>query len=425
MKSSKIVGKKKYSGRKIKKTRKGKIKRSGHKKSKRVVRSKKSIKKYHGGEITKTQMDNAQNVPPNTYCEVMICKDFLLPIVCSGKLKDINYIFSGMNGGAFQFICENNSIMTLKILYEHAHKVHGSLLYQDPTWPEIKRNYNLDLENEFSEVERFDSPYIMKGFSYFIFDGQNNRFRIYDSVGGRPRTINIPHEKLETGKYRCQTFDSQSYLPYFGGLILEFIQFQFNELSKPEYRNNELLKLYFQYVTGLKTINDAGYIHNDIKGDNLMFNNDANGLTAKIIDLGTAYNVNLSTKSYTPASREMCNEEDIVKLQQLTQTPPSQSTRSRTKEVKDEINKITQSYDLYCLSKTFLTTYGDKINPIFKRILELASHEDYKRRLDNNGVLTHLSVLLGESGIKTRSRSTKAPLPLIQRLTSAVGFDRH
>ena len=118
---------------------------------------------------------------------------------------------------------------------------------------------------------------------------------------------------------------------FFGGMILENVQYRFENLP-----NNYivLLSIFLQYIIGLKEINDKGYIHKDIKPDNLMYNYENEEYTAKIIDLGTVYNIITETESFTTASQGWMSGKDFLILQALTETPPLYQQEPTPKKIK-------------------------------------------------------------------------------------------
>ena len=66
---------------------------------------------------------------------------------------------------------------------------------------------------------------------------------------------------------------------------------------------------------------------------------------------------------------------DILILQALTETPPALSKRTNAEKNKIIIDSITNSYDLYSLSKSFLEQFDIDKKSIFYNILNEAIHE--------------------------------------------------
>ena len=302
-------------------------------------------------------------------------------------------LFAGSNGFAMKFKCSDN-IFTLKLHFEFAQAFSGPAALT----PEIIRNYEKKVKDEFSSINRFDSPYIMKAHKYFFIDNKSEpkSFNLYDNIEAVARRkvekISIEREDAEyLQKYPEWLGIKGGFLPYFGGLILENISNNFKDLPK---ENPILMEMFYQYVSGLKAINDAGFVHKDIKPDNLMYNDISGKLQAKIIDMGELYDLMNEKKPFTPASQELCNTKDVEVLQELTKLPPFEATRSRNAKTTSIINKINKSYDLFCLSSSFISLYGKVISEPFLEILKKATNEDYSKRIDNDGALELVSALI-------------------------------
>ena len=62
-----------------------------------------------------------------------------------------------------------------------------------------------------------------------------------------------------------------------------------------------------------------------------MYNYTNEEYTAKIIDLGTVYNIITEKASFTPASQGWMPGKDILILEALTETPPALSTAKKIK----------------------------------------------------------------------------------------------
>uniref|UniRef100_A0A6C0EKB2 Protein kinase domain-containing protein n=1 Tax=viral metagenome TaxID=1070528 RepID=A0A6C0EKB2_9ZZZZ len=259
---------------------------------------------------------------------------------------------------------------------------------------------------EYRAINQFNSPYIMKATQYFLFKPTERRFILSSDIDVARRNleyINVPDFDNPVYRQPQQSWlDKPTSPPFFGGMILENVQYRFENLP-----NNYiiLVSIFLQYVIGLKEINDKGYIHKDIKPDNLMYNYKNEEYTAKIIDLGTVYNIITETASFTPASQQWMPEKDILILQALTETAPALSTRTNTEKNKIIIDSITNSYDLYCLCKSFLEQFDIDKKSIFYTILAEGIHENHTKRIKNDDAIGKIRQLL-KTPIK---RSTSSP----------------
>jgi serine/threonine protein kinase len=347
--------------------------------------------KQIGGDINRQQFIDYDGVEiQDFYAYAMLCKNNLITNLnvdgskCNGNPEDIQLLFAGTNGLALEFICNNGLIYTMKLLFEYQQTYEGVLM------ADVKKKYENDILTEYKVINQFDSPYIMKAIKYFLFEPTEQRFILSSDVDVPRRTleyINVPDLHMEHWEYRQP---ERGHLlervspPFFGGMILENVQYRFENLP-PDYFY--LALIFLQYVTGLKEINDKGYIHKDIKPDNLMYNYKNEEYTAKIIDLGTVYNIITATESFTPASVSWMPQNDITILQGLTVRSPALSTRSRTEADKTIINSITNSYDLYCLCKSFLQKFDIDKQSIFYTVLTEGIHENHTERIKNDDAI--------------------------------------
>ena len=364
--------------------------------------TKKSRRASRGGAIVKANFNARNNVRPY-YAYAKLIEKNLLPNlrlddeVCAGAAADLSLLFGGANGFALQFKCSNGKIYTFKLRYELSQYWEGAL--------RAKEKYKDEIKEEFLNINKFDSEHIMKALRYFFFEPVLGRFQVYSSAAGPIQSIPV-RNILTNPNYRQTSINDRGIgAPFFGGLVLEYVEKRFAEL--PSDNINVLVSVFSQYVAGLNVMNNEQYIHKDIKPDNLMFNLSDEKYDAKIIDLGELYNVNTAAISFTPASQELAPAGDIAKLQEITLSPPANSTRARTPEKKAIVESILHRYDLYCLAKSFLKQFNgdfdgpeentDKIrtaSPEFYELLQNCIKENYSERLSNDEAYEQAGVIL-------------------------------
>jgi hypothetical protein len=382
---------------------KEKLSRKRTRKLTKGLKGKKSRRSFRGGVIVKANFNARNNIKPYYAYAKLIEKSLLRKLtlndkVCAGAIDDLTLLFGGANGFALQFKCSNGKIYTFKLRYELSQYWEGKL--------REKEKYKAEIKEEFLNINKFDSEYIMKALRYFFFEPVMGRFQIYSTAAGPIQSI--PVRNIFTNpNYRQTNINGRGVgAPFFGGLVLEYVEKRFTEL--PSDKINVLLSVFIQYVEGLNGMNKQQYIHKDIKPDNLMFNVSETGeYTAKIIDLGELYNVNTAAISFTPASQELAPAGDVVKLQEITLSPPANSTRARNAEKKAIIESILYRYDLYCLAKSFLKQFNgdfdgpeenhDKIrtaSPEFYELLQNCIKENYTERLSNDQAYEQAGLIL-------------------------------
>lgn len=383
--------------RNMKKTRKLK------KHTKKAKRGK-SKRRLRGGAIRKANFNAMEKVKP-FYAYAKLIEKNLLPnlliddVACAGAPDDLNLLFGGANGFALQFKCasrnNNNSggsIYTFKLKYELSQYWEGAL--------REKQTYKDEIKKEFLSIKQFDNEHIMKAICYFFFEPSQRKFQVYSTAAGPSQSINVANTETNPNYVQSNMNDNQIGPPFFGGLVLENVQKQFKDLPSDDMES--LIRVFIQYVEGLEAMNNLDFIHKDIKPDNLMFNLDESGKpVAKIIDLGELYNVNTAVSSFSPASVELAPAGDITILQEITRSPPANSTRSRTPERRAIVESILHRYDLYCLAKSFLSQFneGDEGNletnaPAFYELLQNCIKEDHTERLSNEQAMEQAAVIL-------------------------------
>lgn len=328
---------------------------------------------------------------------VHICRDFLVPEIDIENLenkcatKNVSVIFGGTKGAAVRFECSNGKSYVIKLFYNFPDDRKQN--------EEAVPIYDKSIYNEFKNINLFDSRYIMSGHKYLFFEQDKEFggyvFYIYDDrvtlykdkdvrlaslievhkrlrahytdegyqkgldviIEADPKTIKdeqiesnkktkairIPIANLNETKYKI---DSE--IPYFGGIILEDVQYRFQELEKVK-NPFVLLELFRQYVVGLKEITDKGYVHSDIKADNLMYNITNGNYEAKIIDIDV---VDMKKKTGIFQRREELLQDSNRKTEH--NTAQELLNKERNDEDNKHLDKITRSYDLYSLCETFL-----------------------------------------------------------------------
>ena len=342
-----------------------------------------------GGDISKAIFEDRDIL--SYRCYATLVRDYLVPSLtlkgsaCAGTPDEMDLLFKGANGFALKFICTDRGIYTIKMNFEMSQMFAGILMEKD--------SYMQKIREEYMDINKFNSPHIMKGLVYFFYEPRTHQFEIYKKTSeGSEIVQRIPVTEMKE-EYKQKDIDGNSIgVPFFGGVVLENVERQFVDLPKD---NTVLMQAYQQYVEGIEDMNKTGHIHRDIKPDNLMFNLKEDGrVQAKIIDLGEVYNVMDDARPYNPASQELCNERDWTTLGRLTQSPPSESADRRTDTDQQIIRRITNSYDLYCLGKSFLTVFSAVISPAFQELLENTVKEKYEDRYSNSSARIAVDELL-------------------------------
>ena len=153
---------------------------------------------------------------------------------------------------------------------------------------------------------------------------------------------------------------------------------------------------------------DRGFIHTDIKPDNLMFNVSEDEYVAKIIDLVAVYN-SASVDTFVPVSQEYASNRDITQLIEISKNESKIRTETinglfnrvssyfRTNTINGLFNQLIKKYDLHCLSKSFLHKFREnkefQDNFVFKSILINCSVDRFEDRFDCDRALKALDAL--------------------------------
>jgi serine/threonine protein kinase len=297
----------------------------------------------------------------------------------------LDLLFKGGNGFALKFVCENGNTYTIKLLYNNE-QMSG----KNVSFPTFEKREKPKICNEFTSINRFHSIYIMKAYKYFLYD--KNQF-ILSSECNVPRRTDIQYIQGDSEK-QIVNFEGRLVNPMFSGLILEYIQHGISDIlsmSSDILTKENIIRLFLNYLYGLKTISDNFFIHKDIKLNNLMFNiNPDKTVIGKIIDFGETFefkNVfNLDNNiMFSPSSTEYAPmQSDYPELRRIYD---GSFRRSLTTAQQAIIDEIRTKYDLYSLSKSFKNDLIPHIKGIdFSDFIELvltpSCNENFKDRLD-------------------------------------------
>jgi len=263
------------------------------------------------------------------------------------------------------------------------------------------------LNNEYTNLMNFaDSKFIIKANGYFIFDG------LKFICKGEKKFNNITYYldgEITHEAYKVQPLlskGSPKIIEPFGGIIMEYVNHSLRGIKahlntirseKPSgdilfitHRVFNFIELFYQYLLGINDINSKGFIHTDIKIDNLMFNNKDGIYTAKIVDLanikhidtGWDYSTNskiegLKTQYHTGAIKKMMSLQTKLGLR-----PATFDLSLRFGNVRPGVadpapliaakKKILVRYDLYSLCVTFHDILNDIRTSLFDFDLALA-----------------------------------------------------
>ena len=301
----------------------------------------------YGGDINKEKFDNDDRFK-YYYPYAFLFRNWVIPNLiingnqCNGNKTEIRKLSAGANGMTLAFRCENSVQYTVKFNFNL-----GSVynVENNETWI----NYIEKTVKEFSNIKKFDSPYIMKAYKYFIFDVERKKFifKIYPNSTDSEIIlcddfIYNPNYKFSNISDDVQVIDK---IPKFAGIILEYIPNQFTNLSKDLSYNN-IVKLFKEYLLGIKKNNDEGYIHNDIKEENMMYSLIDSNYSAKIVDLGEIFNIR-SINKFSSASIYHANQ-DLINIAIANTPANSDDTKLTTL-----FNQVLFKYDLYCLADVF------------------------------------------------------------------------
>jgi hypothetical protein len=275
---------------------------------------------------------------------------------------------------------------------------------------------------EFNNISNFNSPYIIKAYKYFFFDGKNcelssivppkpsSDLTIIEVLGEKAPKI-TEQAAIAAGwamKHRGQI--NSDMIPWFSGIILEQGRYNiYQDLEKHYSKIDDLFNLYKQYLRGIIEFGAKGYIHTNLHWDNLLYNYDelTRKFTAKIIHVHKIYNIedpNKLTKFIGARIAVTPVQDKQFMISKTAELPNPVKATQLLNDNKQEILKIRYSYDLYGLSKSFqklLEKIERKIHSspeiarlnIFKTLLQDATNENFLTRINNDEALQRISEL--------------------------------
>jgi hypothetical protein len=295
------------------------------------------------------------------FAHSMILRDYFVPLTsggCNGKAVEIYFVNKGYNGFILQFKCVD--IKAIKILFNR-----NNPLTDRVEWERLCRD---KLTTEYGNIRTFShSKYIIKSYGYFIFDGREFKctgLKPYDKDYAAPYSIDNAAYKVEPLNARRGT---PNILEPFGGIVLEYVNHSLNKIRQhlqsikkenPKFYIDNIpqcvftiIELFYQYILGITDINNEGYVHTDIKVDNLMFEKNDHGYTAKIVDLANIKKIN-SEWDLTSNSKVMPLQKQYHKgaIQRLIML---KSKGADLRSIEALKQNYLQRYDLYSLCVTF------------------------------------------------------------------------
>lgn len=296
----------------------------------------------------------------------MIIRDYYISRISADCSKGVvmHFINKGHNGFILQFQCATET-KAIKILLNSTNPLEDI-----DAW---KIAYNAALLKEYTNIRRFSaSKYVIKAYGYFIFDGS-------DFVGSGSETYNVTFQPTRTihegltykvepipPKVPVKGASTKPILEPFGGIILEYVNFSLRNIKRhlEEIKGTKdkfyidlipncvftLIELFYQYLLGISEINASGFVHTDIKVDNLMFELHPKGFTAKIVDLA---NIKDIEKVSDLTSNSKGGLEKQYHLGAITRLMGVDAKGVDAATVKDLKKKYLERYDLYSLCVTF------------------------------------------------------------------------
>jgi serine/threonine protein kinase len=329
------------------------------------TRSKKTTLKSGGAAVDSSLNIFTRRQIPRYYAHSMIIKDFFIGYTSGGCAHGIKMflINKGFNGFLLQFDCvkskkaSETDTKAIKILFNRTNPLANIAEWEMTT--------RLALTKEYANIRMFnDSKYVIKTYGYFIFDG-----REFKCSGVKPyhETFNT-RRSLDEPQYKVKPINGGApIIEPFGGIVLEYVNHSLNDIRthlqsiKKEdpkfYIDNipqcvfTLVELFYQYLLGIIHINAKNYVHTDIKADNLMFEKNDHGYTAKIVDLANITDIysswDLTSNSKVASLEKQYHKGAIKRLIKLK----SQGVELRS--VTALKTNYLHRYDLYCLCVTF------------------------------------------------------------------------
>jgi serine/threonine protein kinase len=370
---------------------------------------------------------------------VNILRYYYLPMISKPETIEIKFVSSGYNGFVIQ-------VKYTSISGEKETKAFKILLNSvDPAdYADAFRK----LKKEYSNIKKLeDCRTIINTSGYFIFTGDTSpnpsHFEGTVDLKGEfsfPSVIPNSYKVAYKGPREVGSIRRTPKLEAFGVVILEYVQYKLEDIythladKSLQSRILILVKLFWGYLDGIYCINKMGYIHTDIKLDNLMFNIKGSLLHAKIVDIAnmkhvsTAYNFTSNSLLGSVANPGLKAILEDIQLRLGVKAPmvgkpsgvaPGVHARAaeNIKRQREETRKqILNRYDLYCLAISFnnlLNTSTGKrlldsrgadvkirtVLATFKSILE--SYATYQDRVldiskvnDNDTVLRQITDLI-------------------------------
>ena len=279
---------------------------------------------------------------------------------------------------------------------------------------------------EFNSIKKFDSPYIIKAYKYFFFNGKScelssivppkisTDITLIDVIGTPEPKITDEEATTKGWKMKHPTRTRglpNQQIPWFSGIILSHAQYSLDkDLQKHYTKIDDILGLYKQYLLGVKEINNRGYIHRNLHWDNLRYNyNPTNRkFTAQIIHIHKIYNIDKANKivNFKAAREAITPLKDAAFLERatanMTDKPDLEKGQKFLTDNDKQILCIRHNYDLYGLSTSFLhviRNFENKTKNIsettrmnmFKKILELATDQNFLTRINTDEALSKIN----------------------------------
>ncbi len=289
--------------------------------------------KQLGGDISRQNFVERVTYGNQVYPYAALFRNWVIPNVeldglkCSGDVTSINLIAHGANGFTCIFECANHVKYTVKfgfvmqqIFAVNPREFNDNIFRTSSYIPTLK---------EYLNIRRFDSPYIMKAYNFFEFKPDEKKFIIRKDLRNEvvseivESDIVLSDDFKSNPDYKFVAFPNEmdgrnepKKIPKFTGIILEYIQYGFNNLPK-NLAYEHIISLFKQYIEGINVINSQGFIHKDIKADNLRYNFDGTTYQAKVIDLGELYNPDYNIKFFG-ASVDIASPKLIKELENVT-----------------------------------------------------------------------------------------------------------
>lgn len=313
---------------------------------------------HKGGVITEEQrkrMHSKQYTMSliNIFGDYVIQQLFIDGSLCDGIFDDITFINTGANGFAISFKCKNNKKYIAKFIYNH-----------DEQWENENPYYEENINKEYNDLMLFNSENIIKAYCKFIFksggaDDILGKITITSNNGERKILDVIPNDK-----YKYTEGDRINFFPLnFGGVVVEYVEYEFMDLKDKNIleRMNiiQKLKLFRGYVNGLRVMHMAGYVHGDIKPNNLRFSIEGENYIGKIIDIDVfemTGNIFYRSVGFQNSGLSL----EITALVERREVEKKRGNLALVNTINDEIKEKTKKGDLFALA---FSCSGKEVNP--------------------------------------------------------------